>query len=288
MPSEANSASNGIETYSDIERILNQLEEKRYDDRVLPVKEATNLSVAFNQPWIFTGEKAAIVSLELIEEKAKSDAEGVPTIPASSATVPGGIEKEVIDIYSDWHDDVYLCFNRFSALMRERMLGLENDIKQMLSAVDSDQHNPDENYYSNYRQAADAQLELQTKDKLDGVMDHFRETKNLFIEFRRAHGLRRNPKYEPSIVAFAMIAIICIVLETAVNGFMYAQASDLGLIGGWGVAAGLSTIIFSMSFVAGWVLTQKNGLLEQHSAWKKSAIPLIRGWEGSWLLQRWC
>lgn len=71
MSGEVNGASNAIETYGDIEIILNQLEEKRYDDRVLPVKEATNLAIAFNQPWIFTGERADIVSLELIEVKGK-------------------------------------------------------------------------------------------------------------------------------------------------------------------------------------------------------------------------
>ena len=304
MPYEPldNHAGDSIQTDKDIRRRLDDLEdEKKYDDLVKPVKLAIDLSVALSAPWEFHGEGSEELSRDSLENRAEKDATSIPTMPASSAREPGGVEAEVIAAFTNWTSEVYNCFSRYNGAMQMRLLHLKSGIDRLIKTMNSNARDDADNYYAEGIAAADdTSHNPEISTTLNATMNDFLEKKNHFLAFRHAHGLHRGPRYESSIIAFAMIAIICVVVETAVNGFMYAQASDLGLIGGWGVAAGLSTVIFSLSFVAGWVLTQKNAMLEKHQSvnynpdqsvnrspeegrkynWERSIIPPLRGWAG--------
>ena len=306
-----NNAVDPIRTFEDIERRLNDLgmvekyndldKTVEYDDLVKPVKLAIDLSTAFSEPWEYHGPGSDRISKDSLEYAAEEDATSRNTRPPSDAVGPVGAEADVIKIFIEWSDRVYNIFRRYNAAMEAPLLNLKSGIEKLISTKDSNAGDDAKNYYSEGIAAAQTADRSDIDVGLKAAMADFREKKKHFRAFRRAHGLHRSPRYESSIVAFAMIAIICVVVETAVNGFMYAQASDLGLIGGWGVAAGLSTVIFSLSFVAGWVLTQKNAMLERHQSvnrspneeaedkeykydgeynWERSIIPPLRGWVG--------
>lgn len=228
------------------------------------------------------------MSSEAMAQEGRADGSAVPPVPDSSQSEPTDTEARLFSAFDGWCVDVYDTFRRFNGVMTSRLLRLRSVAERMDEARDQDPEDRVTNFYS--EQIAGAfpgqTIRQQIRDRFEGPFNMFLEKRNLFMAFRAAHGILRSPKYEGSVLAFMLIAIICIVFETAVNGFMYGQASDLGLIGGWGVAAGLSIVIFSSSFIAGWLLTYKNGLVQV--VWPPSEefdrTPMPR-WERS-VLQR--
>ena len=266
-------------------------------DELGPINDALRLSAALSQPWVYAGSDAADYSLDAMARAGRADGSAAPPVPDSSESALTQLESKLIASFETWCTEVYDTFKRFDGVMQTKLRRLESVIKQMDSARNKNAKDPAENFYA-HQISGNSRAETvvsQVRDRFAGPFTMFLEKRNFFMAFRAAHGIHRNPSYEASILAFVFIAIICIVFETAVNGFMYGQASDLGLIGGWGVAAGLSIIIFGSSFLAGWVLTLKNGLVQVHQpiekgsdrmpapAWRRSIRCPLVGWVG-WLI----
>ncbi len=82
------------------------------------------------------------------------------------------------------------------------------------------------------------------------------------LRFKKDNGILREPRYKDSfMLTFAIIAFF-LVIETALNSTLLAEASSLGLIGGAGMAIIISLINIALGFSAGWFLypltNQKN------------------------------
>lgn len=92
--------------------------------------------------------------------------------------------------------------------------------------------------------------------------DAFIAKRHAYIRFCAEHGIDGTLKYESSLYKFWALVVISVGGETIVNSYMYAQASDLGWVGGTFVAFTLSAFIFGLSFGAGVVLTWKNARLK--------------------------
>ena len=306
-----------IRTYADIRMRLAQLEQGEPDQTIDVLETIDNsiaLSAALTDTWEYAGPGAANYTMRAMEAAGQNDGLTTPPIPDSDRKAPAEIESDLISAYETWCSDVYDTFRRLNAILQGRLQRLKAAIGQMNDARVRDFNDTGTNFYAaeiDANSPSDANIH-NVRDTLGGPLDAFLDKRNLFQTFRTAHGLRRNPKYEASMLAFLFIAIICVVVETAVNGFMYGQASELGLIGGWGVAAGLSIVIFSSSFVAGWILTFKNALRQStpphpedadgsskpdgnsqsegeapsrrrsQPTWKRSFIPTLTGW-GGWI-----
>ncbi len=293
--------------WRDIEERIQELEEKSgsEEDAAVPLADAIKFTKAMVGCWELDPEKAAKVDAKELEKFGIRDANKVPSRPLSDAKnlTDNPAEQQVNKIYTSWCDLVVSAFHRFDEVMRISLAKIENRIRRISSLSEPAQGDISDNFYANEIAAIEdeAEVDLGLESRLAEAMNQFRSQKNLFRKFRDAHGLRRNPNFEYSSVAFLSIAIICIGTETVVNGFMYAQASESGLVGGWLLAFGLSAAIFSFSFVAGWVLREKNAMAEEHkrhgdgadeqaehteaerSDWQPTIVKPVIGWLG-WAL----
>lgn len=87
-------------------------------------------------------------------------------------------------------------------------------------------------------------LQLDGANKLHEFADRAKRLSNDLKEFREEHGLRRAAVYpESKLLNWGFLALF-IVLETAINGYMFARGSQFGLIGG-----GAEALVFSVANV---------------------------------------
>ena len=277
-----------LDTEQSIKELLDRLEKEDISGDVLgdTVSKALRLSAALAQPWVYAPDSdlGRQITTEYLEHQAEVDANRPDTEPPTDAGGPTGAEQVVITAYTDWYTDVVQIFSRFLKEMERRLRALESLIDRLVAAEKANLDKPGENFYQEQINRSDLSHKQSTV-RLEEQMKTFRSKRNLFLAFRTAHGLLRAPKYEPSNVALTAIALTFIGIETVVNGTFFAAANDLGLIGGWGIAFAMSSIILGVSFVAGVVLTRKNGMVDRHKgedqyAWARSPTLVISGWLG--------
>ena len=278
-----------LDTEQSIKELLDHLEGEDIPGDVLgdTVSKALRLSAALAQPWVYApdSKRGRQVTTEYLEHQAEVDANRPDPEPPTDAGGPTGAELVVIETYTEWYDDVVQIFSRFRKQMVLRLRALERLVDRLVAAEKANLDEPGENFYQVQINLSDLSLDELNTDRLKEQMKTFRSKRNLFVAFRTAHGLLRAPKYEPSNVALTAIALTFIGIETLVNGTFFAAANDLGLIGGWGIAFAMSSIILGVSFVAGVVLTRKNGMVDRHKgedqyAWARSPTLVISGWLG--------
>ena len=97
------------------------------------------------------------------------------------------------------------------------------------------------------------------KDTLEEYKESFREARKYFKDFRYAHNLRRDVRYEEDMGNFLSIIFIYLVIEAAVNGFFYSKVAD-GLIEGWGIALTVAILVIALGAGAGEWGTKLRGL----------------------------
>ena len=81
-------------------------------------------------------------------------------------------------------------------------------------------------------------------NKLHELADRARQLSADLKDFRQEHGLRRAAVYPESKCTLGVLAVF-VVIETGVNGYMFARGSEFGLLGG-----GIEAIVFSLANVA--------------------------------------
>lgn len=301
MATKTTDETNWVRLSDSLEK-LKQRESDELPDVLKKIDDSIALNTDLAQTIEYAGPGWASYTVRAMESAGQQDGLAVPPIPSTAQKTPTGIESDLIETYGKFYSDVYDFFNQLNEFMRASLQRLRTKIEQMANAR-RDLTDASGNYYAAEIEAlspSDANIQ-RVRDLLGTRVNTFLDKRNIFQTFRAAHGLHRNPQYESSVLAFLFIAIICIVVETAVNGFMYGQASELGLIGGWGVAAGLSIVIFSSSFMAGWILTYKNALRQVKATapegtddesqprrrsqpiWKHSSIFTLIAWSG-WIV----
>ena len=69
-----------------------------------------------------------------------------------------------------------------------------------------------------------------------------KQQKEALDQFRAENKIRRAPLFPHSRPLHYGIVAVLVLLETALNGLMLARGLETGLIGGWGVALGISIL----------------------------------------------
>ena len=113
-----------------------------------------------------------------------------------------------------------------------------------------------------------------------GVETDVAEKRNLardarveFERFRGEHELNRAPRVPPARGRMWLWLIVVTALEVALNGIFLASGSDQGLVGGMGIALGLSVInVWIFGIVGGFVVLR---MLHHHSAIIKIPISMF-------------
>ncbi len=86
------------------------------------------------------------------------------------------------------------------------------------------------------------QTHVAWKAEIPRLLRRAREAQAEYCSFRSRHRLDR-PAREPGHRGLALaLLVLCVVLESALNGFFFAQGSDTGLIGGVAVALSISVV----------------------------------------------
>ena len=100
--------------------------------------------------------------------------------------------------------------------------------------------------------SAEGDFELEVRAwqaRMAGLVKHLRDWTEALASFRSRHRLDR-PAYDSgSLVMTAVILLSCFGLETALNGYLFAQKNDLGYLGGFLIAALVSLVNISMASV---------------------------------------
>lgn len=111
-------------------------------------------------------------------------------------------------------------------------------------------------------------FELETKDfrgQMTGGVRALREWNAALDGFRRRHRLDRPAYEDPPAVRTAAILLAAVLVETLLNGYLFAQRNELGLLGGALVALLVSLVNVGGSSLGGWFarfLRHRNLLLK--------------------------
>lgn len=187
-----------------------------------------------------------------IERKATQAADR--ELPSSQATSPDGNEREI-----------HNYFEQRMALINK----IANDGLSRRNTSIIDTHLEDE-------RAAITNLTNHTKLEIESLMSReFRELQSLkrerdelddeYRQFRLVNGLDRIPHYpESQLLNFAIILVFWLI-ESAGNGYFFAEGSELGLLGGVAQAVIIAAINISLAFfIMGTIFRYKN-----HASWWK-------------------
>mgnify|MGYP000046387798 FL=1 len=188
-----------------------------------------------------------------IKEKAQTDA-GFG-LPASDSSKANSAEREVQGYFE----------NRMAAINR-----IVNDELSLRNTSITDTNLEDERaLINNHTEHSKLSLKSlvarefralkQTKQELDNLQKEF-------STFQQQNTLSRTPHYPDSQILYFSIVLIFWLLESAGNGYFFAEGSALGLLGGIGQAIIIAAINISVAFFfMGWLFRYKNHC----SVWKQ-------------------
>ena len=188
----------------------------------------------------------AIAEQLTLQEKAEAAASN--ELPEQNATSPDGTEREIQSYFSAKMAAINrivndgLCLRNTSItdtnLQDERAL-ISNHTEHSKLAVKS-------------LMVREFRLLKLLKQELDDIQQEFRafQTKNHLV--RTAH-------YPDSQILYFALILLFWLLESAGNGYFFAEGSDLGLLGGVGQAVIIAAINISIAFfLMGWLFRYKN------------------------------
>lgn len=188
-----------------------------------------------------------------IKEKAESDASH--GLPASEASHPNSVEREIQGYFE----------NRMAHINR-----IVNDELSLRNTSITDTNLEDERaLISNHTEHSKLSLvslvarEFRALKQLKQELDELQQE---FSSFQQQNKLTRTPHYPQSQLLYFAIILLLWLLESAGNGYFFAEGSELGLLGGLGQAVIIAAINISVAFFfIGWLFRYKNHC----SAWKQ-------------------
>jgi len=214
-------------------------------------------NLAFRHQSDLTDE--CIIDLDAIAEqlaiKEKAEAAAINDLPQQNATNSDSTEREIQSYFSSKMATINrivnegLCFRNTSItdtnLQDERAL-ISNHTEHSKLAVKS-------------LMAREFRALKQLKKDLGDIEQEFHA-------FQSNNKLQRTAHYPDSQLLYFAIILLFWLLESAGNGYFFAEGSELGLLGGIGQAVIIAAINISIAFfLMGWVFRYKN----HASLWKK-------------------
>ena len=98
----------------------------------------------------------------------------------------------------------------------------------------------------------DFKLEVKAyRGQMAGPVDAVTSWRRALLDFRKRNGLERPAYKDGSIVVTTVVILACLILETVLNGYLFAQQNELGLLGGGLVALLVSVVNLSFAAVSG-------------------------------------
>ncbi|SHE21974.1 hypothetical protein [methanotrophic endosymbiont of Bathymodiolus puteoserpentis (Logatchev)] len=213
--------------------------------------------IAFRRQSDLTDE--CVIDLDAIAEqlaiKTKAEASADNNLPQKNATSPDSAEREIQAYFSSRMTNINrivnegLCFRNTSItdtnLQDERAL-INNHTEHSKLAVKS-------------LMAREFRALKQLKKELGDIEQEFQT-------FQKNNKLQRTAHYPDSQLLYFAIILLFWLLESAGNGYFFAEGSELGLLGGVGQAVIIAAINISIAFfLMGWIFRYKNHV----SLWKK-------------------
>ncbi len=188
----------------------------------------------------------AIAEQLSIQEKAQTAADN--GLPLQTATNPDSTEREIQSYFEKKMASINrivnegLCVRNTSItdtnLQDERAL-INNHTEHSKLAVKS-------------LMAREFRLLIQLKKELDEIQQEFQA-------FQTQNQLTRTAHYPDSQLLYFAIILLFWLLESAGNGYFFAEGSELGLLGGLGQAVIIAAINISIPFfLVSWIFRYKN------------------------------
>ena len=188
----------------------------------------------------------AIAKHLAIKEKAEAAARN--SLPVENAEKPNSTEREIQSYFE----------NRMANINR-----IVNEGLSIRNTSITDTNLQDERAQIN-NQTEHSKLEVkslmarefrvlkQLKKELDDIQQEFQV-------FQTLNNLNRTPHYPDSQLLYFAIILLFWLLESAGNGYFFAEGSELGLLGGVGQAVIIAAINISTAFFfMGWLFRYKN------------------------------
>jgi hypothetical protein len=193
-----------------------------------------------------------IPSLKEIADEINLDNEardrGKKNIPMTDAKEPDFFEKKILNTMTKKVRDIAQDTNK--DLSRLRMYiekaSLEPTIQKAEGIADKFKENLE---YSN----------IKIKKTLEDTRDKSSSSAEELAKFKKDNNLTRDAEYPESQLSVIGVLLLMLLLEASLNGFFFAEGSDLGLIGGWMEATIIAFINVFFGFLIGkFIIPLKN------------------------------
>ncbi len=185
-----------------------------------------------------------------IERKAMES--GANNLPASDSAMPNSAEREVQSYFENRMANINRLVNEGLSVRNTSITDTNLDDER----AQINNHTEHTKLTVSSLMAREFRSLKQLKNDLDGLQ-------NEFSEFKEDNELDRTPHYPDSQILYFALVLLFWLLESAGNGYFFAEGSDLGLLGGIGQAVIIAAINISVSFfLMGWLFRYIN-----HSRW---------------------
>jgi len=195
-----------------------------------------------------------VITTELsIKEKAEVDASHA--LPSSNATKSNSTEREIQSYFE----------NRMASINR-----IVNDELSLRNTSITDTNLEDEraliNNHTEHSKLSLKSLVAKEFRALKQLKQELDDLQQEFYSFQKLNKLTRTPHYPESQLLYFSIILVFWLLESAGNGYFFAEGSELGLLGGVGQAVIIAAINIAVAFFfIGWLFRYKNHC----SVWKQ-------------------
>lgn len=208
-------------------------------------------------PEIDANRIAADLRLEKAAQKA-----GRGDLPKTEAVSFDGLEMQIIDRVDELRRKGLESYQDHFRVYNERLAKAGNARSFVAVAAG--------NARTDFLSAVKA-----LRQKLVPEREHVRDAAAGLAAFRRHNRLYRAAQTDYTMPAFWSAFAVFLLLETLLNGFLFAQKNEFGLLGGAVVAILVSLVNVSWSSLAGWNLRSIN-----HISWlrKAQAVAVLAVW----------
>lgn len=186
----------------------------------------------------FTDDLRAVMQRLRVAERAQED--GRKGLPKSRDTAPNAAQQDI----ADWGRN---CINEIRQYTTKKL----RDSQEALERIDID---PIESDLAPVVEAARHKLIRQQIEAREGLVASAQEEIARRREcrfFQARNRLERSAEYQESPLLPAGTLAVMVLLEAAANAYLYKEASDLGLIGGWTLAILIGVVNCGAAYAIG-------------------------------------
>ena len=188
----------------------------------------------------------AIAKQLAIKDKAQSSASN--SLPVQNAVKPDSTEREIQSYFESKMASINRIVNEGLSVRNTSIT--DTNLQDERAQINNQSEHSKLEVKS--LMAREFRVLKQLKKDLDDIQQEFHA-------FRVLNNLNRTPHYPDSQLLYFAIILLFWLLESAGNGYFFAEGSELGLLGGVGQAVIIAAINISTAFFfMGWLFRYKN------------------------------